>query len=181
MSKLSDYIISFRGLKEGRSLFEYQIDASFYALFEDSLLTNSDIKAKIELTTSSALMILDFFIEGEAEVACDKCLEPFPVEVKNNNRIYVKFGEPGDESSDELIVLQADEHEYNIAQLIYEFICIGLPIRHVHPVDEDGEPTCDPEMLGRLEEYLVEEEDADEEEDTDPRWGDLEKLLGQIK
>ena len=63
-------------------------------------------------------------------------------------------------------------------EVITEFICISLPIRQVHPEDENGNLTCNPEMLMKLDEYLV-EEDEDEEE-IDPRWDDLNKLLGNI-
>lgn len=178
MDKLKDYSISFRGLKEGRHLFEYEIGASFFELFENPLIEKGTIKAVVELNKSSALLTLDFKINGEAETLCDNCLDPMFIPIENESKVYIKFGEDYDEPSEELIVLPHGEHEVNVAQLIYEFICIMLPIRHVHPEDEDGQTTCNQDMLNKLDEYLVEDEEEDDEDEMDPRWDELNKLLG---
>jgi len=42
----------------------------------------------------------------------------------------------------------------------------------VHPDDENGKSTCDPEMLSKLNEYIVSGEKG-----SDPRWNDLKKLM----
>jgi len=178
VDKLKDYNISFSGLKEGKHLFEYEIGASFFELFENPLIEKGSIKAEVELNKSSALLTLDFKVKGDAVTSCDKCLDDLSIPIENEGKVYIKFGEEYDEPTEEIIVLQHGEHEINVAQLIYEFICISLPIRQVHPEDENGNLTCNPEMLMKLDEYLV-EEDEDEEE-IDPRWDDLNKLLGNI-
>ena len=43
MDKLKDYNISFSGLKEGKHLFEYEIGASFFELFENPLIEKGRI------------------------------------------------------------------------------------------------------------------------------------------
>lgn len=182
MDKLKDYGIPFKGLKEGKHLFEYEVGSTFFELFETSLVTNGDVKVKVELNKSSALLTLDFDIDGTVETVCDHCLGSLELSVENTSRIYVKFGEAYDEPSEELIVLPHEAHEINVAQLMYEFICVSLPIRHVHPDDEDGNPTCDPEMLDKLDQYLVEDEHEEEQEDDiDPRWEALKKLVDKNK
>jgi hypothetical protein len=42
----------------------------------------------------------------------------------------------------------------------------------VHPVDKHGENTCDPVMIKKLEEFIIEEE-----KENDPRWDELKKLM----
>ena len=49
---------------------------------------------------------------------------------------------------------------------------LALPIKRVHPDDKNGKSTCDPVMLKKLEELII-----DEETDTDPRWDELKKLM----
>jgi uncharacterized metal-binding protein YceD (DUF177 family) len=63
------------------------------------------------------------------------------------------------------------ENELDLQQHLYEFIMLALPIKRVHPNDEEGNSTCDPVMLKKLDELIV-----DEEPGTDPRWDELKKL-----
>jgi len=59
-----------------------------------------------------------------------------------------------------------------LQQHIYEFIHLALPIRRVHPDDKKGNSTCDPIMLKKLEELVI-----DEDVDNDPRWDELKRLM----
>jgi uncharacterized metal-binding protein YceD (DUF177 family) len=46
-----------------------------------------------------------------------------------------------------------------------------VPIRKVHPDDENGESTCDPEIIKRIT-----TEEKEESEGVDPRWEALKNL-----
>ncbi len=48
---------------------------------------------------------------------------------------------------------------------------LALPLKRIHPDDDHGRSTCDPEMIRKLEDHLV----AGEEE-SDARWDELKKL-----
>lgn len=182
VDRLKDYDIPFRGLKEGLHQFEYKVGASFFEMFEQPLVEKGDVDVKVELNKSSALMTLYFDINGQVESVCDNCLEPMFLEVKHQTRVFLKFGEEYDEPTDEIIVLLHEAHEVNVAQLIYEFICVILPIRHVHEEDENGNLTCDKGMLSRLNEYLVEDTSPEEQDDyIDPRWEALKNLVNKNK
>ena len=63
-------------------------------------------------------------------------------------------------------------NSFNEKQHIYEYIQLALPIKRVHTDDSEGNSTCDPEMLKKLNEFIVEEEN-----NTDPRWDELRKLI----
>ncbi|MBR8535087.1 DUF177 domain-containing protein [Carboxylicivirga sediminis] len=178
MDRLRNYSIPFKGLKEGKHLFNYEIGAEFFELFEQPLIEKGNVKAEVELGKSSALLTLTFKIKGEIDTVCDNCLEALTLPIENESLMYIKFGEEYDEPTEEIIVLPHDEHEINVAQLLYEFICVALPIRHVHPEDEDGNVTCDTDMLDQLDNYLVEEDtDEEQDDDMDPRWAALKNLL----
>ncbi|TRX72604.1 DUF177 domain-containing protein [Carboxylicivirga sp. M1479] len=178
MDRLRNYGISFKGLKEGKHLFNYEIGAEFFELFEQPLIEKGKLIADVELNKSSALLTLTFKVKGEVETVCDNCLETLTLPVENESLMYIKFGEEYDEPTDEIIVLPHEENEINVAQLIYEFICVVLPIRHVHPENEDGSVTCNAEMLNQLDNYLVEERTEEEQaDDIDPRWAALKNLV----
>ena len=138
MDRLRDYDIPFKGLKEGRHEFNFEIGASFFKLFDQPLVEDGNVKATVELNKSSALMTLNFDISGQVESVCDNCLEAMTLDVEHKAQIYLKFGEEYDEPTDEIIVMPHEAYVVNVAQLIYEFICVGLPIRHVHKEDENG-------------------------------------------
>ena len=68
------------------------------------------------------------------------------------------------------------EYEVNIQQYIYETIVLAIPSKLVHPGVEDG--TLDSEILKKLEELSPKLKDKKEKEDEiDPRWNTLKKLL----
>jgi uncharacterized metal-binding protein YceD (DUF177 family) len=92
--------------------------------------------------------------------------------VKCDNRLVVKFGAVRVEDDPEILTVPRDENELEMAQYFYDYINLALPIKRIHPDDSDGNSGCDPVMLSKLKEYLV-----DEEIKEDPRWADLKKLL----
>ncbi len=94
----------------------------------------------------------------------------FPVECEN--RLLVKFGDTRDDSDPDIITIPRDEHELDLKQYFYEFIHLALPIQRIHPDDAEGNSTCDPVMLQKLKEHLIEEEIK-----IDPRWDELKKLM----
>ena len=118
-------------------------------------------------------------VKGTVELMCDRCLDQYNQRVKNKNNLLVKFGIETEELSDDLIVLPLDEYQINIAQYLYELIILGLPIKHVHPDDKNGNSTCNPEMLKELEQYLVDTAPINNEnvQVVDERWNELKKLL----
>ena len=181
MDRLKDYSISFKGLKDGSHKFEYQIGASFFKLFDGSLIESGHLNAIVNLDKSQNLLVIDFKIYGKVDSICDNCLAPMELPVKCSERIYVNFGHDYAEQTEEIIVLPYEEHQINVAHWLYEFIVVSLPLRHVHPDDANGNPTCNADMLNKLDEYLVSEEHfmEEKEKNTDPRWDALKKLTNK--
>ncbi|WP_068474064.1 YceD family protein [Saccharicrinis aurantiacus] len=175
MAKLNEYNLVFKGLKEGRHLFNYSVDSSFFKEINDSVVENGDFKVEVTLLKKSQMLQLDFSIEGKVNSICDNCLAALTVPVSFEGTIYVKFGAIYDEPSEEIIILPHEEHEINLAQLIYEFIVVSLPLRSVHSNETDDD-SCDDEMIDRLNQQNHHEEEAISEDDIDPRWEALRKL-----
>lgn len=177
MNWLSQYSIHFSGLSEGMHLFDFSADKRFFAEFEESEVEEASVQIQVELEKRSTYLRLNFQISGEVELICDRCLEKYMQSVENQYPMLVKFSDTDTDDTDEVIFLHTGDHQVNVAKLIYEFIVLSIPIRHVHPDDEDGNSLCDPEMLKKIDEYRAAESE-DDEDDIDPRWNDLRKIIG---
>jgi uncharacterized protein len=166
------YTIGLSGLKEGRHTIDFEIDNKFFESFEESEIKEGSLFAIIELEKRSSHADLFIRISGKVKVCCDRCLEMFFYQLESESRLLVKFGKKIDDTDPDILSLTTDDHELDLQQHIYEYIHLALPIRRVHPDDQNGNSTCDPEMLKKLRELIVEEEN-----ENDPRWDELKKLM----
>ena len=176
MNYLSQYTIPFSGLKEGKHLFDFTADQRFFAGFEESEIEKGSVNIQVELEKRSTYLRLTFMLEGEVELICDRCLEAYLQPIKSSNIMLVKFSETETDDGDEVIYIHPGSYQVEVAKLIYEFIVLSIPIRHVHPEDQDGNSLCDPEMLKKLDEYKA--NDLADNDPIDPRWNDLKKIIG---
>ena len=167
----SIYSIPLKGLKEGNHLYDFKIDSNFFASFEKSEIHEAELKAVVSLYKSSSHTELEIKITGSVILVCDRCLDPYTQEIDTVDRILIKFGEQWEEVNDEVIILPYGESEFILDQLIYEFTHLGLPLKKMHPDDEHGRSTCNPDMLKKLKKHLAQGKGND-----DPRWRELEQL-----
>jgi len=166
------YTIPLSGLKEGRHTIDFEIGKEFFERFDESEVEEGSLIANLELDKRSSHIDLSIRISGTVKVCCDRCLEMFLQPVDCENRLLVKFGKSLQDSDPDIITVMVDENELDMQQHFYEFIHLALPIKRVHPDDNKGNSTCDPVMLRKLEEFIVEEENQ-----NDPRWDELKKLM----
>ena len=176
MAGISAYNIAFKGLALGTHEFDFQIDKKFFDHFDGGIADDGDIQAKVVLEKQSALMVLWFHVSGTVKIQCDRCLELYNQPVKSENKVFIKYGEDNFEDGDDVIWVSVNEHQVNVAQMIYDFIILAIPIRQIHPKGKDGKSQCNPEMLQKLKNLTHTQEKP--EEKTDSRWDDLKKLLG---
>ncbi|MDX9854824.1 MAG: DUF177 domain-containing protein [Tenuifilaceae bacterium] len=176
--QLSSYSIFFKGLKVGIHDFEFDVDDKFFELFEESEVKNGKLLAKIRLEKRNNMLELAINVTGTVEVLCDRCLEYFNLPTSYNGKLFVRYGE-NEVDDDEYMVISPDESELNLAQYIYESICLSLPYKKYHGVKGTDKKACNPEMLnkiGYISNDTPDEDDEDEDEPTDPRWNKLRDL-----
>lgn len=176
MNYLSQYTIPFSGLKEGKHLFDFSADHRFFAGFEESEIEKGSVNIQVELEKRTTYLRLKFMLQGEVELICDRCLETYSQPIESTYPMLVKFSETETDDGDEVIYIHPGAYQVDVAKLIYEFIVLSIPIRHVHPDNEEGKSLCDPEMLQKLDEYKA--TDLPEIDPIDPRWNDLKKIIG---
>jgi uncharacterized protein len=166
------YTILLSGLKEGHHTIDFEIDKKFFEKFEESEVKEGSLIANIDMDKRATHIDLIIRVSGSVRVSCDRCLEMFYQPVSSENRLLINFGKSIDDIDPDIISVPVDEHELDLQQQLYEFIMLALPIKRVHPVNKKGKSTCDPVMLKKLEELIIEEE-----KENDPRWDELKKLM----
>lgn len=177
MSKTKEFLIPFVGLKLGKHHFEYQISKEFFEDFDYDEFQNSDIKVSLVLDKKSNMLELDFKHKGTVNVPCDLTNEDFDLPIKGKMKLIVRFGDEFNNDNEELLILPHGEYELDVSQYIYEMIALSVPLKRVHPGVKDG--SLQTEALAKLNELTVKEQkkESKEEEDIDPRWDKLKKLL----
>ncbi len=184
MKVTNEYLIPFIGLKLGKHQFEYQIGKTFFDHFEYDEFDSADIKVTITLKKGTTMLELGFKHKGTINVPCDLTNESFDLPIKGKLDLIVRFGDTYNDDNEEILILPFGEHQINVAQYIYEMIVLSIPLKKVHPGIKDG--TLESEVLKRLEgindnnhinEKNVKDSLEIKEENTDPRWDTLKKLL----
>jgi uncharacterized metal-binding protein YceD (DUF177 family) len=153
----NQYIIQFKGLKEGVHEFTFTIDKPFFEAFEYLAVPDGNVEVQVELTKKVNFMELIIDLSGELQVQCDRCLEYFNLPVNYSGHLVVRFSETEKDPDEEVIFLHPDEYQLDLKHYLYECLSLSIPIRKVHPDLSNGEPGCDPEMLNKLSEYLITE------------------------
>ncbi len=177
MKPLKEFTIPFVGLKLGKHHFDYKIEQTFFDYFEYTEFNNVNVDVNLELDKKTTLLELHFNISGYVNVNCDITNEPYNQPINNTFDLVVKFGDEYNDEFDDILIVPHGTYEINIQQYIYELIILSMPIKRVHPGIEDG--TLDSEILKKIEELSPKQkkDKKTEDDDIDPRWNTLKKLL----
>ncbi|TXG37252.1 YceD family protein [Seonamhaeicola maritimus] len=176
MKPMKEFAIQFVGLKIGKHHFEHKIEQAFFEHFEYKEFNNVDVNVEVELEKKSTFLELRFKASGFVNINCDLTNEPYNQTIENEFELVVKFGDEYNDEHVDILMVPHGTYEISIEQYIYELIVLAVPIKRIHPGVEDG--TLNSDILKKLEELSPKlSEDKDKEEDIDPRWNTLKKLL----
>lgn len=162
-----EFVVKFSGLSLGKHDFEFEVNDSFFEHFNEPDFEKSSIGVSLQLEKKSTMLELDLEFHGTINVPCDRCTDMFDLDVKGGQHLIVKFGTEQFDQTDDIIILEPEAYEFNVAPQVFELITLNLPLKKVHP---EGE--CNREMLESIEKYAVHED----EEAVDPRWDALKGL-----
>ncbi len=168
MENKNAFIIPVNGLALGTYSFRYEINDDFFADRDYSEVQQGRIDVQVDVDRGELRLVLHFDLEGTVRVACDRCADVFDLPIAAEQEFFLKLGSEAKEEADNVIVLPVDQQEFDLSDLIYEYIILAMPMQRVHP-----EGRCNEEML----QYLTEHEGREEEEtETDPRWSALKNI-----
>lgn len=175
MASRREYDIAFVGLKPGIHVFNYTIGEKFFADYEAQDFSN--IKATVQLTLDkkSGFMLLKFDIGGSLEAACDRCGNNLPMQLWDEFKMVVKLVENPDEMNmqeedPDVYYISRTESHLHVADWIYEFINLSVPMTKMCSEAEMGGPQCNQAVLEKLRMMMPEEHNANQ------LWKGLDKL-----
>ncbi len=151
MEELKPYKVGFAGLSNGRHRFVFEIGPAFFECFEHSEIVQGLLNLDLELFKEENMLVLEFGFTGWIELFCDRCLEAYHEQFESMETLYVKFGEDHYEQSEDVVVIPSTDSHFDIAQYVYEFIHLRLPLKRVHPDDAAGNSGCNRDMIERAE------------------------------
>ena len=168
------FIIPLNGLATGKNEFSWTVGKEFFESFDNSEMLDAQIDAQVVVEKSGRYVGVDCEVFGNVVVECDRCLGELELPVDVEIRLSVKYGEedsleesqPGER---EVIFVPDTEAELDMSQIIYDYVCLSLPMQRVHDEDE-----CDPEAMR----HLVAEELISVQDDANYPFASLKSLLG---
>ena len=87
MSEQSHYIIELSKMPLGTHKFDFQLDNDFFASLEKTEILSGNISAKVTLNLREEDYQLSIAVHGTVFVVCDRCLDPMPLEINDEQEI----------------------------------------------------------------------------------------------
>lgn len=173
MGDLAEFGINILGLENKQYVFQFPVNDRFFSNFENSEISKGKLECRITLDKNSSLIRVNINISGWVELICDRSLDPFKYTLDTGGQVIYKFGDEEKEIDDDVILITRNHQTINLAQSIYEFITIAVPMKKLHPrFDLETEP--DDELIYTTGD--LENETENDSSETDPRWEALKKL-----
>jgi uncharacterized metal-binding protein YceD (DUF177 family) len=173
MQALRHFSIPFKGLKIGTHKYEFEILNSFFNEFEASPISKGNIKVELNLERKHDHLILEFEAFGYVNTDCDRCTANINLPLDYSFQYIIKYDE-NEREEDEIVFINPERHEINVAALIYEQTILALPIVKVYDCQDTNPEPCNQEVLKVL--YRESEDEVSEEVKNNP-FGDVLKDL----
>ena len=163
--------IDLKSLTDEETTLSFDLDDTYFAALDGADVKKGSLHVSVSIRKATGFFELLFHTVGTVIVPCDRCLDDMEQPVETDNRLIVKLGSEYSEE-DDIIVVPEDEGILDASWIIYEFVALVIPIRHVHAPGK-----CNPAMTKALEE-LSADRSSDEESSqaVDPRWEKLKNL-----
>ena len=143
------FIIPLNGLAAGGTRFSWQAGKEFFDSFENSEILDAHLDTDVRVEKSGRYIGVDCDVRGGVTVECDRCLDELEMPVDVEIMLSVKYGdeessETPQEGEREVVFIPETDAEMDLSQIIYDYVCLSLPMQRVH---EPGE--CNPEVMRR--------------------------------
>jgi uncharacterized metal-binding protein YceD (DUF177 family) len=149
MSEQNHYIVDLKRLPVGTHLFDFQLDSDFFASLEKSEILSGEVVAKAVLNLREEDYRLNIAVQGTVFVVCDRCLDPMPLDINDEQEIWSADEEMSNDKS--------QMSNLDLSWLAYEIVSINIPIVHSH---QPGE--CNQQMELLLHDHLCDEPEPED-------------------
>lgn len=174
---MKEFDIELSKLRNGTNRYEYSLDLPFFESFENNSIRASRLQVVAELDKGETLINVNFNVQGDLTLDCEKCLSIYPQQVNTAGLLMVKITDeaPDDTDDDDIIYLSRQDHVFNIRQHLYDYVMLALPLAR-NCGNPGNTPECDKDTLKKLDE-LSAGIAADEPQEGDERWNKLKDLF----
>jgi uncharacterized metal-binding protein YceD (DUF177 family) len=159
-----------KALRQGKNEMQIKLDDEYFKAIDALEVHRGDLVAEISILRIGDVFEMNFHTEGIVHIPCSICLDDMEQPINTDNKIVAKFGEAYSED-DDLVTVAEDEGILDVSGLIYEFIVLNIPIRHVHAPGK-----CDLAMIRLLQEHTAVRSSEEDDTAIDPRWAALKNL-----
>ena len=171
--KEDEFKLRIAGISLGNHKFSAVCDKEFFEISGITELQDGALHVDIEMEKNETMMNLFFHFKGNLIAPCDRCLDPVSFPMDFTEQLVVNFVSLVEEENQDDAVWMVNENEYelDVFHFVYETIRLALPIQIMHPDDEEGNSSCNSEILKQLEALTQKEE-----QEVDPRWSALKNI-----
>ena len=170
--------------------YEFALDNLYFSHIDAPEIQKGKVNVTLTVKRSTHAFDFNFQTDGMVWVPCDRCLDEMELPVSSTDKLTVKFGQAYAEDNDNVVIIPEEDNYINVAWFIYEFIALTIPMKHVHAPGKcnkamtsklnkhlrtNNNDSDDDDSIYESEEELVVEESV--EEQIDPRWNELKKIL----
>ena len=145
MSENDHYMIDLKRLPLGTHSFDIQLNDDFFASIEKTEILSGKVSATATLNLREEDYQLSIAVRGTVFVVCDRCLDPMPIDIADEQEI---FSEDEDESLSTI----------DLSWLAYEIVSINIPLVHSHQAGE-----CNKQMELLLHDHLCDEPEPEDD------------------
>ena len=156
MSEKDHHIIDLSRLSIGTHQFDIQLDNDFFASLEKSEILSGTVAAKVVLNLREEDYQLNIAVHGTVFVVCDRCLDPMPIDIDDEQEIWSEEEEMMDDEEKIVNRKSSNRKSIDLSWLAYEIVSINIPIVHSH---QPGE--CNQQMELLLHDHLCAEPDPE--------------------
>ena len=173
MSRNDDTIVRLSGLKPGSYNYRFELGKEFFGRYENEEIRDGKVEIEAVLVKTERVMVINFTLKGEVTTLCDRCLGEMRVPIEGEESLNIRLSDTEVSDDENVAILPEGAFEIDLAQWLYEYVAVRIPLQHIH-----AEGECDEETVS----YIKSEEELqrakEESEEGDPRWAALKELRG---
>ena len=155
MGNRREYDIAFVGLKPGLHEYNFGVDDKFFQEYKQADFTGCHANIKLTLEKNTSFMMLKFEVGGNVDVVCDRCGNNLGMDLWDEFNMVVKLVENPDEMNateedPDVYYISRTESHLRVADWIFEFVTLSIPMQRSCKEEEIGGPQCNKEVLEML-------------------------------
>ncbi|MDJ0363908.1 DUF177 domain-containing protein [Hymenobacter sp. H14-R3] len=158
--------------------FAFELDHDFFEQFDPKgeFIADGDLHADVVLDKGERVITINSHITGTVRLTCDRSLDEYDQPLDIENKLLVRYSDEAKELDDDVMQITPDTMALDIAQHLYDYIGLALPMKKLHPRfqnEADDDPDAETKLIFSTR---PPNENPDDDEPADPRWAALKNL-----